>query len=202
MAQQTTPAKYIVFCGDPSIGGRQFTYSAAAPTTLCTPTSDHDPKPDRDETGLFLTTLIDAHHDEILTSQAWRCVSCGKPAKEILHSAVPLLSPNKERMQPGFEPTVVDIASPICFSGGECDRKAEEAAQKLQRESLVTMPWQQFDASKTCDRCGKKSGVMLCGGCKGIGYCSKGCQMKSWPEHKESCKRARREKARASASDA
>ncbi|PVH75822.1 hypothetical protein DL98DRAFT_657892 [Cadophora sp. DSE1049] len=164
MAEQTTPAKYIVFCGNQH---------------------DGDPKPDRDET--------------VKPGAASRAP---QPAKEILHSAVPLLSPNKERMQSDFEPTVIDIASPICISGGACDRKAEEAAHKLQREMLITKPWQEFEMSKTCDRCGRKSGVMLCGGCKGIAYCSKECQTKSWPEHKERCKRARREKAAASGSSA
>lgn len=50
MDQQTTPAKYIVFCGDPAVGGHQFTYAAVAPTVLCTPHTDEDSKPDRDDT--------------------------------------------------------------------------------------------------------------------------------------------------------
>ncbi|KAG4423545.1 hypothetical protein IFR04_003368 [Cadophora malorum] len=195
MDQQTTPAKFIVFCGDPAVGGHQFTYAAVAPTVLCTPHTDEDSKPDRDDTGVFLTSLVEAHHNEILQSQAWRCVSCNKPAKELLHCAVPLLSPHKPTMLPGFEPTVIDIASPICISGGACDRKAEEAAHKVQKEGFITKPWQEFDDSKTCDRCGRKSGVKLCGGCKVIAYCSKECQTESWPGHKKQCKRAKQERA-------
>lgn len=69
-------------------------------------------------------------------------------------------------MLPSFEPHVVDTAAPICSSGGNCDRKAYEVVNDFAEEALVQRPWQKFERTGTCDKCGKKSGVMLCGGCK------------------------------------
>jgi hypothetical protein len=165
MAQEeTVPVRYWVICGKLTPDGfmKDFTYSEQAPASLCKPHIDYEPGPDPDATGVFITSLIELHHDEILRSRDWQCVACGKPAKELLHSAVPLLSPNAERATADFQPTVVDNAAPICISGGACDRDAEKMVHEFAKRGLG----QQFEASKTCDKCGKKSGVKLCGGCK------------------------------------
>jgi hypothetical protein len=97
--QETVTVRYVVVCGKPSPNGtgRQFNYLAQAPASLCAPHSVNGPKPDEDAAGKFIASLVDAHHDEIMRSRAWRCIVCDKPAKEILYSAVPFLSPVKER---------------------------------------------------------------------------------------------------------
>jgi hypothetical protein len=169
MAQeQTVTIRYLVFCGKHTPDGsmRSFNYREQAPASLCVPHVDDGPRPDADATGLFISSIVNRHNDEILLSQAWRCVTCDKPATEILHSAVPLLSPVADRATADFEPTVMDNAAPICMSGGACDRAAEKTVHEFAKSALIQKPWQTWDMSKTCDRCAKKSGVKLCSGCK------------------------------------
>ena len=38
--------------------------------------------------------------------------------------------------------------------------------KEFAKSGLIQKPWQKFDESKTCDKCGKKPGVRLCCGCK------------------------------------
>jgi hypothetical protein len=161
--------RYLVYCGNPTPNGFMwaFQYLEQAPASLCKPHTDKEPGPDPDDNGVFITSLIERHNDEILHSHAWRCVTCHKPAKELLHSAVPLLSPNSERALPGFEPTVLDFSAPNCMSGGACDREAEKSLHEFATSSLLHESWK-IERSKTCDKCGRKSGVKLCGGCKHI----------------------------------
>ncbi|KAE9376054.1 hypothetical protein N431DRAFT_556319 [Stipitochalara longipes BDJ] len=190
--EETVTVRYLVICGKHTPDGfrEKFDYSAQAPPSLCKPHNDNEPGPDPDATGVFITSLIDRHNEEILCSRVWRCVTCGKRAKNLLHSAVPILSPNAERATADFEPTILDNATPICVSGGACDRNAEKMVQDFAKNNLIQRPWQELDLSKTCDKCGKKSGVKVCSGCKLIAYCSKECQAQSWPTHKKQCRRA------------
>jgi hypothetical protein len=97
MAQeQTVTIRYLVFCGKHTPDGsmRSFNYREQAPASLCVPHVDDGLKPDADANGIFISSIVNRHNDEILLSQAWRCVTCDKPATEILHSAAPLLSPS------------------------------------------------------------------------------------------------------------
>ena len=218
MAQgSTVPCRYWVICGNPTKDGsfRSFNFEAEAPAALCLPHLDNGPKPDPDDAGIFITTLVDRHNNEILHSRAWRCVTCDKRATELLHQAVPVLSPVADRADfEKFFPTVIDICAPICISGGECDRAANKVAQDFAKSALIQKPWQIFEDTKTCDTCGKKSGVKVCSGCKLIAYveaaiskilntdkpsryCSKECQAKGWPRHKRQCKHAQKEARRA-----
>lgn len=166
---ETVSVRYLVSCGKhtPDSILQKFEYSAEAPASLCAPHSVIRPPPDEDATGVFIASLIDRHHDAILRSQQWRCVTCGKPATELLHSAVPLLSPGLFAAA-DFVPTIVDNAAPICMSGGVCDREAEKSVHEFAGDALVQRPWQVFEKTPTCDKCGKKSGLKLCGGCKFI----------------------------------
>lgn len=116
-----------------------------------------------------MTSLVERHHLEILYSQAWRCATCDKPATELLHSTVSMLSPVADRADfSKFFPTVVDNCAPICISGGACDRAAEKMVHDYAKSALIQKPWQVWEETKTCDTCGKKSGVKVCGGCKFI----------------------------------
>jgi len=165
--ERTVPIHYWVICGKHAPDGfmRDFKYPEQAPASLCKPHSVIEPTPDADATGVLIASLIDRHHSEVLQSYPWRCVTCDKPATEILHSAVPLLSPGPSASA-DFEPMVVDNAAPICISGGACDRNAEKMVHQFAKDALIHKPWQRWEVSKTCDKCGKKSGVKLCGGCR------------------------------------
>jgi len=207
MAQgSTVPCRYWVVCGNITKDGafRNFNFEAEAPAALCVPHLDNGPKPDPDDNGVFIATLVERHNNEILFSHPWRCVTCNKRATELLHDAVAMLSPGPEADFEKFFPAVVDICAPICISGGACDRAAYKVAQDFLRSALIQGI---VEDSKTCDTCGKKSGVKVCGGCKFIAYveaaisktrntdmlsryCSKECQAKGWPTHKRQCKHA------------
>jgi len=169
MAQEETfTVRYLVACGKHTRDGfmEGFEYFEQAPASLCEPHVDGQPGPDPDATGVFITSIIDRHHEEILRSRAWQCVTCGKPAKELLHSTIPILSPNAERATADFRPTILDNSAPICISGGACDRNAQEVVQEYAKSVLIENQKQTIDTSNTCDTCGKKSGVKLCRGCK------------------------------------
>jgi hypothetical protein len=164
---RTTSVQYNVFCGKLTPDGEmyQFKYYEQAPISLCIPHGNGNPIPDPDKTGHFMTSVIERHHSDILCRRSWRCVSCNKPAEELLHSALPFLSPGPDAL-PEFRPTILDIASPICRSGGACDRLAEELVHKLAQSALGE---DKFKASKTCDWCGGKSDIKTCAGCRTLG---------------------------------
>lgn len=141
-----------------------FQYEIKAPASLCKPHHNEEDRPHPDDNGPFMTSLVERYNPEILYSRDWRCITCSKPAKEIFHSTIALLSLHAEiAMLAGFVPTVMDVAAPICFSGGACDRHAAELLRAYQND--VLFPSQCIE-SKTCNKCGKKSGVKVCGGCK------------------------------------
>jgi hypothetical protein len=112
---RTVPIQYIVVCGKPTPDGElyHFKYTEQAPSTLCEPHGNGKPIPDPDETGKFIASVINRNHSEILGRKAWQCISCSKPAKELLHSAVPFLSPGPTASA-NFEPTIWDTAALIC----------------------------------------------------------------------------------------
>lgn len=159
--ERTIPIDYMVFCGKTGGEQYQFKYTVQAPVSLCQPQGNGKPPPDPDETGRFLTSIIERYHDDILHRRSWRCVSCNKPAKELLHQMIPFLSPAPDAL-PEFEPNLLDVASPICRSGGACDRLAEKCFHKFAEHSLGRT---KFEASKTCDACGGKTNVKVCAGC-------------------------------------
>jgi hypothetical protein len=165
--ERTVPVHYIVVCGKPTPDGETypFKYSEQAPVSLCEPHGNDKPRPDPNETGKFITAVIERHHLEILHRRPWQCISCNEPAKELLHSAVPFLSPGPDVL-PDFEPTIWDTAAPICRSGGACDRHAEELVHTFARNSIGE---DKFEADKTCDWCGGKTDIKMCAGCKTLG---------------------------------
>ncbi|KAF8855420.1 hypothetical protein BDZ45DRAFT_692583 [Acephala macrosclerotiorum] len=183
------PIIYSVSCGkfDGPSELIKYEFSESAPASLCIPKTPGAIPPDADEIGLLITPLIDKHNSAILKDRPWRCVICDKKANDLLHSALPALSAGPSAGS-DFVSTVLDFVSPICFSGGACDAAAEEMTHRF---SKGFAPW--MKKSKTCDACGKKSGLKLCAGCKLLAYCSKECQAKRWPTHKKNCKQAQLE---------
>jgi hypothetical protein len=80
-----------------------------------------------------------------------------------------MLSPVADRADfSKFFPIVIDNCAPICISGGACDRAAEKMVHDYAKSALIQKSWQVWEETKTCDTCGKKSGVKVCGGCKFI----------------------------------
>lgn len=140
----------------------EFKFLEQAPAAYCQSFID-GPTPDKDAVGVFLTSLVDRYHLEILNSRAWKCVSCGKRAKEIFHSIASSGSPC--RMTFDSRPTIDEAAAPICISGGACDLKALEMVHAFAKRTLIS-PWQTYSKGICCDACGKVSGVRRCGGCK------------------------------------
>src|SRR6266480_1947876 len=100
---------YIVMCGKPTPDGLAypFEYYEQAPLSLCNRPASRDPNPDPDATGRFVTSVIDRHNDDILNSRTWLCQICEKPARELFHGAVPVLSPG-EGATAEFKPFIWD----------------------------------------------------------------------------------------------
>jgi hypothetical protein len=157
--------RYIVMYGKPTPDGLAypFEYSEQAPLSLCNRTASRGPDPDPDATGQFVAFVIDRYNDEILRSRAWLCQVCENPAKELFHAAIPRLSPG-EGATAEFKPFIWDTVIPICRSGGDCDRKADEMALKFEKEGMPTLNMK----SQCCQWCGKVTGVKVCGGCKAL----------------------------------
>jgi hypothetical protein len=161
-SSRSVAVRYMGMCGKPTPDGLAypFEYSEQAPLSLCSRPASSDPAPDPDATGQFVTFVIDRHNDEMLRSRAWLCQVCENPAKELFHSAIPRLSPG-EGASAEFKPFIWDTVVPICRSGGDCDRKAEEMALEFGKEGIPTL-----NKGKCCQLCGKVTGVKVCSGCK------------------------------------
>jgi tetratricopeptide (TPR) repeat protein len=159
----TMPVEYLVMCGNPSPGGYSCRYSFAeqAPASLCDKPDLTGLNPDPSAISRFLQLLIFHHHDEILQLRSWRCQICGKPAQELFHKVVPLLSPGI-RASPDFKPVVWDTAVPVCRLAGDCDRSAERMAGKFMMQCFPTLEAK----PKNCDYCGMIRDVKRCRGCK------------------------------------
>ena len=61
---------YIVMCGKPTPDGSAypFEYYEQAPLSLCNRPASHDPDPDPDATGRFVTSVIDRHNVDMAMS--------------------------------------------------------------------------------------------------------------------------------------
>jgi hypothetical protein len=162
-AGATVKIRYLVMCGKPTSDGLAypFEYSEQAPLSLCNRLPSSGPDPDPDATGQFITSIVDRHNAEILTSRPWLCQVCDRPAGELLHSAIARLSPGLGATAE-YVPFIWDTVVPICRSGGDCDRTASEWAEVFGKEGMPTLQL----GVKVCERCGKVTGVKLCSGCK------------------------------------
>jgi hypothetical protein len=162
-AGATVTIRYLVMCGKPTSDGLAypFEYSEQAPLSLCNRLPSSGPDPDPDATGQFITSIVDRHNAEILTSRPWLCQVCDRPAGELLHSAIARLSPGLGATAE-YVPFIWDTVVPICRSGGDCDRTASEWAEAFGKEGMPTLQL----GVKVCERCGKVTGVKQCSGCK------------------------------------
>lgn len=162
---------YLAVCGNPA--GKEllavFRFIELAPATLCEPGRNihKNGDPESLATRKFMESVVDRHSDEILKDRAWKCVSCDKPAEEMLHSAVSFLSQNTRNKStwPDFVPKIIDRVFPFCTIGGECSRNAEKLALATAKESINSEN-AEVDVSKSCENCGKGPEVKLCSGCK------------------------------------
>ena len=56
----------------------------------------------------------------------------------------------------------------------------------VQRELL-----REAASADTCEVCGRVAKVQVCTACKCVAYCSRPCQKRDWPTHKNMCKAMR-----------
>ena len=168
MSASTVPIRYKVMCGrytgssDDELW--QYHFVVDAPASLIDAPSNRHPHPDPEGVGRFIEAIVGQHNQIILDARAWTCGICFGPAKEIFHKVVPLLKGGDE-VSELFKPELIDTAVPICWSGGECDRKAAEMVEKFWRRAL---PDQDFEMVKMCEHCGSVNTTKVCGGCKVI----------------------------------
>ncbi|KAH6666102.1 hypothetical protein B0J14DRAFT_605314 [Halenospora varia] len=141
----------------------------------------------------FWKSRAKRHCDEIFKWNSWKCVICDKPAKDIVNVYLPQFHPHLEDADAPYKlsPEIVVIASPICFRGSTCDNEAEKVARGIAKgENEPEDDEEHF--KKSCDNCGKISGLLACAGCRFTWYCSKECQVACWSVHKKGCKRTQR----------
>jgi tetratricopeptide (TPR) repeat protein len=159
----TSDIQYHVYCGKPEPGGISYEYDFVEkiPRILCDQNPLGRTEEQRSITGHVIQQIVSRHNDEILHSRNWSCEICGKPARELLHSALPFFVPG-ERASADFEPMLIDTAVPICRSAGECDRKAVDMTH-----TFVKSTGHQLNTNfKVCNQCGIDKGVKLCTGCR------------------------------------
>ncbi|PGG99011.1 hypothetical protein AJ79_08710 [Helicocarpus griseus UAMH5409] len=134
----TTQITYTGICGilNPSLHGGHnynFNYTVECPSSLCN--LPLGVVIDRDAESRFIQHIISLHNDDIFSARAWLCQICGKPAKELYHGVTASLNAELGASS-AFHPSVWDIVVPMCRSAGQCDRRAEEVAKGIVKDSL------------------------------------------------------------------
>ncbi|KAK4199375.1 hypothetical protein QBC40DRAFT_282113 [Triangularia verruculosa] len=85
----------------------------------------------------------------------------------------------------------------VVIPGGKYEWEAQSGLKvipgKLEKVVEVGQDWEftVVEGENTCGNCGKEGEELAkCTGCRGVGYCSKECQVKGWTEggHKSVCK--------------
>jgi hypothetical protein len=154
----------IVACGKPTPDGEMYPYkfSGRVPTSLCALYSYRKPKPDPGETGQFLTSLIERHHQGIPHRRPWRCISRKSLQKN--SSTQPFLPVQMYCQNSSLQ--YWTFSALICRSGGACDRLAEDLVHNLVRKGLGDKLY----VSKTCDWGGGKTDIKVCKRRKTLSY--------------------------------
>jgi hypothetical protein len=62
-------------------------------------------------------------------------------------------------------------------------------ARKAHDVRVFDEAMEDLDRQQACGNCGEDGGKR-CSRCKSVKYCSKGCQMTHWAEHKKTCKKS------------
>ena len=76
----------------------------------------------------------------------------------------------------------------------EPDRQPQGTAKPVKSATQRDYFLRQYNSTH-CQNCGKDCGtsLMLCSGCKSVGYCSRECQKSHWKFHKPTCKETQKE---------
>jgi len=74
------------------------------------------------------------------------------------------------------------------------DIRALRQALRQRKGSAASAAHKALEARPACDRCGcvSEQGLLKCGGCHKVAYCSKECQKADWKGHKASCQGGRK----------
>jgi len=171
--EETSPIRYIVYCGKPPPHGRlkdmeEMHWRERAPASLCKPrASNGDDSGLQEAISVFLKSIVQRHHEEILKDHAWQCANCDKPATQLVHSPHAILCNN-----PGgiyihdIGPAVMDITAPICTSSGACHREAEKTTHEY-AQLILSLP-AEFGLPRSCVMCGNKPGYNFCMYCREV----------------------------------
>jgi len=144
------------------------------------------PKPPVEEALPYMSSLVAAHTTELLEAGPYKCVGCSKTANDLFHK--PTLSCSKTK------PRVIDFAQPVCSESSTCEVTARQRVQAFLDKTQGGRTAPVYDCH-SCAMCsvekgsfpGTKSGMLQCGRCKALPYCSKSCQRAHWPVHKHAC---------------
>ncbi|KAL5320206.1 hypothetical protein ACEPPN_011007 [Leptodophora sp. 'Broadleaf-Isolate-01'] len=210
MSEPPVPIDYIVYCGDPRLDvmTKMFKFNDFAPASACVKYGVELPLAPElaDIMGELCSSLKDRHDYKVQLSHPWKCIICHKPSTCLVYNGINKRFDRSGLNQPDFKPSMVDIAAPVCFGGGQCSEKASAITQSdecIRRWAGLDMRGgMKISAPPLCDFCGKGTGYRLCAGCNTTGYCSRECQAKRWSVHKKDCRRVQKERARAAASSA
>ncbi|PVH68445.1 hypothetical protein DL98DRAFT_578808 [Cadophora sp. DSE1049] len=179
-----------------------FCFDELAPASVSIESGSQYSQEMHDSFGVLTRSLAIRHSDQILNSHPWTCIVCHKPAKVLTFRSTYNLYKHTIGSRAEFSPSIIDIAVPVCFSGGFCTSKADEipkSDESLHRWAGKPMTLPSLDTT-LCQNCGK-TGLQVCNGCRNTWYCSKECQVKQWPGHKKDCKRAQKEREEAAAAN-
>ena len=69
--------------------------------------------------------------------------------------------------------------------GGPAPQKSEEGVEDGPSRLYTGMKL--LASSGRCEKCDKKTGYSVCGGCRKVAYCSSDCHQEHFPEHREEC---------------
>ena len=135
-----------------------------------------------------------AHHEHMTpVASRFMCFSCDKRATCFVSNVAAWLNP-----VPADGPFCFDAAIAICEGGSACDLAAREEGAKIGAAIGLTGSKIRGDSDAetaalrahiSCAACRKAvPGLLMCGRCKNVRYCSPACQRAHWKEHKADCK--------------
>jgi len=79
-------------------------------------------------------------------------------------------------------------AKTVTLSNGCCDKKG--CPTSVFQLAVLAAVWSLPQPGTLCDRCGETGRLKVCGGCRGVQYCSAACQKADWRQHRGQCRAA------------